>query len=120
MRTSSRGHQARSDYILWPLDSTDEVENCRVNRVIELTDTERDDHSIVQADSSLRMPITCGASTRKPSSKGCGRLCEYKLNDPKLHYAFEQHVWSLSVDPSCGIDAHLAKLAAHMRWTQNL
>ena len=45
--TGSLGHRSRIDYVAWPLDRLQNVQHVRVNRAIELTDAERDDHNVV-------------------------------------------------------------------------
>ena len=115
--TGSRGHHSRIDYVLWPIEQLFCVQGVRVNRQIELTDSERDDHNVVdfsvvvvESHSSVGVKESGAAAVVRPT-----RLCKYKLVNPALQQQFVDWMWTYRPDPEATIDAHLKTFQDHLR-----
>ena len=118
--TGSRGHHSRIDYLLLRGLVNDVVTEWAVNRKIELTESERDDHCVVQA--VLFLSVDVAGASHKPEradDDGLGatilRASKEKLLNPALRRHFEWWIASFNVCDSVGIDDHLELLCQHVR-----
>ena len=113
--TGTRGAQHRIDFILVSISILPNIEGCKVNRNIELAESERDDHSVLEADVQLPARATHPISKSSgPRPESC-KLCPRKLQDPCLQKHFAEHVWSFHVSDETAVDEHLTMLQQHLR-----
>ena len=117
--TGSRGHTSRIDYIGVDSHLFSCCTGCSVNKDIDLSTAERDDHNLVDAifhrirgaDDESRQ------SRPKTVQKRPRKLCAAKLQCPFLIQRFQHHMSEFhDMNTSWSIDLHLDKFLEHTRY----
>ena len=115
--TGTKGHRNRIDYLLASMQLLPKFSHCFVNRDIELTTSERDDHDLVQ--SVLEISGQCQNVGSKKDMLRCRhkpqiRLSNEKFKDDLLIQAFEQWIWHFNGSLYENIDLHVRAFTNHV------
>ena len=109
---SSRGTVARIDYVGVPLTVLPQVKQCWVDKSVDLTLGQRDDHFAV----AMRVLVPVIENFEQlHSAKMSFRVNKHALADPARCQAFQNDLWSYQAPVHAHVDDHLEALNTFVR-----